>query len=111
MPDITNPQAITFANEKIRVAANLLAQLDNFANAVVNEWNAAGGTSLIPNTADVIVDGAATDGRPVITGAKANAIINRLTELRSTNAATGLAVGAVGVRDTILQVANQPSRP
>ena len=105
MADITSPQAIKFSNEKIRVAADLLAQLDNFAAAMINEWDAAGGSSLIPNTSDVIIDGAATDGRPVITGAKANNIINRLSELRSTNAATGLAIGATGVRDTILQVA------
>jgi len=105
MPDITSPQAIKFSNEKIRVAADLIAQLDNFAASVLAEWTAAGGTSLIPNTSDVIADGAASDGRPIVTGAKANNIINRLSELRSTNAAAGLAMGASGVRDTVLQVA------
>ena len=110
MPDITSPQAIKFSNEKIRVAADLLAQLDNFASATIAQWNAAGGSALIPNTADVIADGAATDGRPIITGAKANNIINRLTELRSTNANSGLAIGSDGVRDTILQVAVNVTR-
>ena len=90
MAAITNPQAIKFSNEKIRVAADLIAQLDNFANTVINEWNALGGAALIPNTADVINDGASIngvdatggDGRPFITGAKATNIINRLIALR-----------------------------
>lgn len=113
MPAISNPVAVNFSNEKLRIAADLLAQLDNFAGAVINEWNALGGQTLIPNTADVLQDAAAPngvdatggDGRPVVTGAKLNSIINRLTEIRSASAASGLAMGAVGVRDTVLQVA------
>lgn len=113
MPAITNPTAIRFANERIRVAADKLAQVDNLANAIINEWNAQGGVALIPNTADVLVDGASIngvdgaggDGRQVITGAKCNNIINRLIALRNTAANSGLAMGATGVRDTVLQVA------
>lgn len=118
MPAITNPVAIKFANEKIRVAADLLAQLDNFAASIAAEWTALGGTTLFPNTTDVVADGAAPngvdatggDGRPVITGAKVNNIINRLTSLRSTSATTGLAMGVAGVRDTVLQVAVNTTR-
>jgi hypothetical protein len=110
---ITNPAAIRFSNEKLRVAADLLAQLDNFAGSVINEWNAAGGVALIPNTADVLRDSASPnddlgtggDCRPVVTGAKLNNIINRLIALRSTAANAGLAMGVAGVRDTVLQVA------
>lgn len=113
MPPIVNPPAIKFSNEKIRVAANLLAQIDNFALTVINEWNANGGVALIPNTTDIIVDGASVngtdgiggDGRLVITGAKANNIINRLIALRSAVATTGLAMSVAGIRDTVLQVA------
>lgn len=113
MAAITNPVALKFSNEKIRVAANLLAQLDTFGEMVINEWNANGGTALIPNTTDVLQDGASVngvdatggDGRPVITGAKVNNIINRLTAYRSATATTGLAMGVAGVRDTVLQVA------
>ena len=115
---ITNPVAISFSNTRLRVAADLLAQLDNFAGATINEWNALGGTALIPNTADVLQDSAAPngvdstggDGRPVVTGIKLNNIINRLTELRSAVATAGLAVGVAGVRDTILQVAVNTQR-
>lgn len=119
MPPITNPVAITFCNSKVRLAADLLAQLDNLAGAILNEWTALGGTALIPNTADVVQDGAAPngvdstggDGRPVITGAKVSNIINRLTGLRSATATTGLAMGVAGVRDTVLQVAVNTTRP
>lgn len=50
-----------------------------------------------------------TDGRPVITGANVNIII-RLTALRSASASSGLAIGVAGVRDTVLQVAANPTR-
>lgn len=116
MAAITNPTAVSFSNQRIRVAADLIAQLDALASTILAQWTALGGTALIPNTADVIVDGASVngvdaaggDGRPVITGAKANNIVNRLTEMRSTVATAGLALGVAGVRDTVLQVAVNP---
>jgi hypothetical protein len=115
---ITSPVAVAFSNTRIRVAADLLAQLDNFAGAVLNEWAANGGTALFPNTTAVLQDGAAPngidatggDGRPVITGAMVNNVINRLTELRSATATTGLALGVAGVRTTVLQVAVNTTR-
>lgn len=82
MADITDPTAVAFSNEKIRVAADKLAQAYNFSNKVIDSWNALGGTALIPNTIDTIIDGAADDGRPVIQGIDVNNIINRLIELR-----------------------------
>lgn len=116
---ITNPMAIKFANEKLRVAADLLAQLDSFAAGVLAEWTALGGVALIPNTVgNVLQDSAAPngtdatggDGRPVVDGAKLNNVINRLTALRSATATTGLAMGVAGVRDTVLQVATNTTR-
>jgi len=41
-------QAVKFSNEKIRPAADMLAQLYNFANTVVDEWKTLGGTKFIP---------------------------------------------------------------
>lgn len=111
---ITNPVAIRFSNEKIRVAADLLAQVDNFAAAVLAEWAALGGVALIPNTVGNILRDSASptddvgtggDGRPVVDGAKVNNIINRLNGLRATASNSGLAMGVAGVRDTVLQVA------
>jgi hypothetical protein len=116
---ITNPVAIKFSDEKLRVAADLLSQLDNFAAAVLAEWTALGGVALIPNTVgNVLRDSASPtddlgtdgDGRPVVDGAKLNNIINRLTSLRSTAANSGLAMGVAGVRDTVLQVAVNTTR-
>lgn len=43
-------------------------------------WFLLGATSLIPNTADTIADGAGPDGRPIITGAMAVAVMARVTE-------------------------------
>jgi hypothetical protein len=115
---ITSPVAVKFGNEKARVAADLIAQLDNFATSVLNEWTALGGATLFPNTTAVLQDSAAPngvdatggDGRPVITGAMVNNIINRLNEMRSATATTGLALGVAGVRTTVLQVAVNTQR-
>ncbi len=73
-------QAVKFSNEKIRVSADLLAQLYNFANTVIDEWNALEGIKLIPNTAEIIADGSENDGRTIITGVNANNVITRLQE-------------------------------
>lgn len=81
MPDITDPQAVRFCNERVRVAADKLAQAYNLANQVIDEWTAHGGVALIPNTSDPVIDGSATDGRPPIVGSDASNIINRLTEI------------------------------
>ena len=85
MPDITDPQAISFANTKVRVMADLLQSTYWSAKAIVTEWNATSMSALIPNTADPIKDGAnpvtgTADGRKPITGAKATSIITRAQE-------------------------------
>ena len=99
---ITNPTAVRFSDAKIRVAANRLAQTYNFAKKVSAEWDALSGSALIPNNAaETIVDGAAQDGRPVITGAHANNVINRLVEMITDMEANGSAK-----LNTVLQVAN-----
>ncbi len=81
MPDITDPAAVRFANEKVRVAADKLAQAYYFAKLVNNEWHATGMSSLITNTADTIIDGSANDGRHSLTGAEATNIITRCQDL------------------------------
>ena len=103
MAEITDAQAVRFANEKIRIAANKLAQAHFYAQQVLAEWDANGGVALIPNKDDVIVDGSASDGRPSITGADANDIVNRLRELVADYEA-----GSSAKLNTILQVAPNP---
>src|SRR5579872_360747 len=75
MANITNPLAVAFANNQVRPTADLMSQLYYTAKSIVNYWNANSMSSIIPNTTDVIVDGAATDGRQILTGIAATAII------------------------------------
>ena len=81
MADITDPEAVRFSNEKVRVAADRLARAYYFGKEVVSEWYAVSMASKIPNTTDVIIDGSAVDGRTTITGADVTNLITRLTEL------------------------------
>jgi hypothetical protein len=63
-------------------------------------------SALILNTTDVIVDGAATDGRSVITGAKATSIITRAQEI-----ITDYEAASNAKLNTVLQVAvNQQAK-
>jgi hypothetical protein len=71
MADITNPQAVKFCNEKLRVLSDLIEKTrrtaEQFAIDIVTEFEA--NTSGNAN-GDVIVDnpnGAGSDGRSVIT--------------------------------------------
>ncbi len=69
MPDITNPEAVRFSNEKARTLANAASAYYYAAVAFLNEWDATNMATKITNTADTIIDGSATDGRSPITGA------------------------------------------
>lgn len=67
--DITNPQAVRFANEYARTRADALARAYYEMKSALDEWDATGMDTLIPNNAaDTIIDGSATDGRTPITG-------------------------------------------
>jgi hypothetical protein len=76
---ITNPQAVTFCNEKIRPVADRYAQLYWFAKMVLTEWNSTGMSAIIPNQGgETVVDGSETDGRTPISGAHVNGMITNL---------------------------------
>lgn len=68
MADITNVQAIKFCNEKARVLADLIEKTrrtaEQFAIDITTEFenNVSGNAN-----GDIIIDGAATDGRNIIT--------------------------------------------
>jgi hypothetical protein len=83
MADITNPTVVRFCNERLRPAADRLAQSYYFACEVLDAWNALGGEVGVPADASVIIDGSAIDGRPVITGAKVHAMIDAVSALRT----------------------------
>lgn len=63
MPDITNPQAVLFANAKARVLADSLLAAIQTAREFDAQYTAQSGDTLFPNTADLIADGSETDGR------------------------------------------------
>lgn len=80
---ITNIEAIKFSNEKIRVMADLMAQLYSFGKTVNAEWEARELGNIIPDDANEILhdsaygtDGTDGDGRPVVTGADLNGIMS-----------------------------------
>jgi len=78
MSNITNPEAVKFCNEKVRALADAATAYYYVALAAVNEWNANSLGTVIPYTADTIVDGSETDGRTPITGAKVNGLIDHV---------------------------------
>lgn len=100
MPDITNPQAVRFANEEIRPLADAYANLYFTAKRVAAEWSAQNIGALIPNTADVIIDGSETDGRAQITGAKVNGLVTAVAAL-----VADLEANTNAKRDILLQIA------
>lgn len=75
MADITNPTAVKFCNEVIRPLADKYAQLYYAAKTGGDVWTAQNLAALIPNTADPVIDGSATDGRATITGAMVNGFV------------------------------------
>lgn len=79
----SNPQAVLFANTQIRPMADLIASAYLSAKKIVDAWNSQALSSVIPNDANLIVDGSAVDGRPPMTDAQATNIITRSMELIS----------------------------
>lgn len=80
MADVTDPQAVRFCNERVRPAADRFAQLYYWCVSLRDEWTAQDIAGLIPNSTDVVLDGSATDGRPIITGADVHAVKDRVVE-------------------------------
>lgn len=74
MPDITNPQLVTFANERMRVFADALEQVYQTAKRFQQEWTALAAPP--PNTVDLFADGSERDGRKRASGAHATALKN-----------------------------------
>jgi len=81
MPQITNTQAIAFANTRIRPFADDLYALYLKAKAIQREWYSQNLGAVLPNTTDQVMDGADTDGRPIIQGQDVNNVVNRVNEL------------------------------
>jgi hypothetical protein len=78
--NIVSVQAINFSNTQARRYADARAQSYLRAKAMLTFWNANTVSAVIPNTTDVLIDGAAQDGRQIITGAMVTNIITRCQE-------------------------------
>lgn len=81
MAEITNPEAVRFCNERIRVAANKLNAAYKFAKEVQAEYYANNLGELFGVGDGPVVDGSATDGRHPIGGNEVLLLITRLGEL------------------------------
>ncbi len=81
MADITDPEAVRFANEKARTLADAMTKAYYAAKGFVNEWAATEMDAKIPFTADVFVDGSATDGRTPITGANVRGLKGHVEDM------------------------------
>ena len=69
-----NVQAIAFANQKIRPVNDLALSLYYSIQLFQQEWTQQSVATVIPNDANIINDGAATDGRPQMTDAQAQVV-------------------------------------
>lgn len=68
MANITDSQSILFVNNKARPLADKIIQMYWFAKSVLQQYNSTALLTSITNDASVIIDGAASDGRTIITG-------------------------------------------
>lgn len=105
MAEITNPEAVKFCNERVRVAADKLAQLYAVAKSVEQEWTANDLATIIAfDNPDLVVDGSASDGRHPISGEDVNNLITRCSEI-----VTDLEANSSAKLNTILKVAVNPN--
>lgn len=89
MANITSPQAISFCNTNIRPLADFLSKAYYLSKILNNSWTAQGMATLIPNDALAqVMDGADSDGRPIIFGADVNAILTAANAVISNFEAT-----------------------
>lgn len=78
MANITTPEAVNFANNYIRRMNDMQVAHYRTCKQFVAMWQAASmGTVFGVSNADVVVDGAATDGRRPMTSFDANNVYNR----------------------------------
>lgn len=88
---VTDSTAVKFSNEKIRPAADKLAQAYYTAVMVRDEWYANNLGAVLPVGGGVIADGADVDGRNILTADDARLLINRCEDLITDYEATNKA--------------------
>ena len=82
MANITNPEVVAFANEKIRRLADMHVAHYRTCKQFKTLWDTLGyGAIFAVSNSDVVVDGSATDGRHTMTSFDANNAYNRASEV------------------------------
>jgi len=86
MADVTNEQVVRFANEHGRGTADAICQLYYRLDRVNDLWTQQGIGTLISGNddADTIIDGAAEDGRPLLTVGKLETLMAQVQALLTT---------------------------
>jgi hypothetical protein len=75
-----NPQAVSWANTRARVLADLLESAYLSCKKYKAEWDAQGLSAVIPNDATLVADGSAVDGRPPCKNSTCNDLYTRATD-------------------------------
>ncbi len=87
MANNTNAQAIAFCNQDIRPGCDAVVSAYLTMKRIVQVWNGQNMVALIPNDANLVQDGATTDGvakadgRPPITDGQVNVAIANMNTL------------------------------
>jgi hypothetical protein len=101
----TNPQAIRICNEKLRPLADRAGQFYNLCKAYQAEATAEGWTAMFPANAEVIEDGAAADGRAIISNTDISQFITFIVAQIA-----AYETSAFANRNLVLKIAVNPER-
>jgi hypothetical protein len=100
MADITNPQVVAFCNDLLRPYADASTRNYYAAKHILTVWFATNLGADVPNlVGDIVVDGAAADGREPISGFDVWNLVNRAQEL-----VTDYEAGSNAKLNTIIKV-------
>lgn len=94
MPDITNPQYVKFANERIRPTLDVSESMYQTYKRFQQEFTAYGAGGIPNNDTDLFADGSDTDGRKRMSGSAA-AAVKSLVDALVTYFETPVTIGGV----------------
>lgn len=78
---ITNPQAVAFCNDILRLHADAMVSAYESAKKAAELYTAGDMATLIPNNVELVEDGSAVDGRPRVTGAHVTRLFNQANQV------------------------------
>ena len=104
--EISNPQIVTFANDRARTIADQILRFSAIVDAFISDYAAQGIASAITaaGASQMIADGSEIDGRQRVTGTKIinlRAALGQLQAALTTTLVTGVGATAKSVADGI----------